>query len=70
MMEGQSGANMCKCSHHKFLAILVILFGLLFLGGSLGWWSSGVVNTGWPILVVLGGVFKFMKNKCTCCQMR
>ena len=62
----QSG-NVCKCSHHKMWPLLVVVFGLLFLGGSLSWWGAQVVNVGWPVLVVLAGLFKWMEGKCKCC---
>lgn len=66
MMEGNS-TNVCKCPHHKMLGVFVTLFGLLFLGGALGWWGSGVVNIGWPVVVVLAGLFKLMSGRCKCC---
>lgn len=67
MMNGSEGGNVCKCSHHKTMGVLVVLFGLLFLGGALGWWGGNIVNVGWPILVVLGGAFKLMEGRCKCC---
>lgn len=66
MMEGSNSANVCKCHHHKAWGILVVLFGLLFLGGNWGWWGSGVVAL-WPVLVILVGLFKLMEGKCKCC---
>ena len=57
----------CKCPHHKIVTVLVVLFGLLFLGGALDWWGSQVVNVGWPTLVILAGLFKLMRGKCKCC---
>jgi len=63
----QGGANVCKCSHHKMWSTLLIVFGLLFLGGNFGWWGMQVVNTGWPILVILAGFLKIMEGKCKCC---
>lgn len=67
MMEGQPGTNICKCSHHKFGGVLVVLFGILFLGGNLGWWAPNTVNLVWPILVIVAGGFKLMEGKCKCC---
>ena len=66
MMEGEHG-NMCKCTHHKMKGVFVVVFGLLFLGGTLGWWESNVVNVGWPILVILAGLSKLTKGMCKCC---
>ena len=57
----------CKCPHHKVMPVLVVLFGLTFLlgyWGTLGW---STVNTIWPILVILGGVFKMTESMCKCC---
>ncbi len=68
MDEGmKSSENLCKCPHHKTMSGLVILFGLLFLGGNLGWLGWGVVNAGWPVLVIVAGVMKMMEGKCKCC---
>lgn len=67
MTEGEHG-NVCKCPHHKMWGVSVVVFGLLFLGGTLGWWSSQVVNIGWPVLVILVGLSKMMKGgMCKCC---
>lgn len=65
-MEGEH-ANVCKCSHHKVKSVLTVLFGLLFLGGTLGWWSGQIVSVGWPILVIVAGLSKMMEGKCKCC---
>lgn len=66
MMEGSNEANVCGCPHHKMLGIFVVLFGLLFLGGNMGWWGAGVVAW-WPVLVILAGAFKLSKGMCKCC---
>ena len=73
-MEGQGGTmggggamNVCRCPHHKMVPILVILFGALFLLGALDMVSAWTVSIGWPILVIVGGFTKLMKNKCKCC---
>ena len=67
MMEGNEGAKVCGCPHHKMWGIFVVVFGLLFLGGNWGWWGWNVVNIGWPILVILAGGFKLMEGRCKCC---
>lgn len=67
MMNDSQGGNVCKCSHHKLGGVLVVLFGLLFLGGTFGWWGGNVVNIGWPVLVIIGGLSKMMEGKCKCC---
>jgi len=66
-MMNKDSANVCGCFHHKMWALLVIVFGLLFLGEAFGWWSSQFVMVGWPIVVVVAGLFKLMENKCKCC---
>lgn len=67
MHMNEGGENMCKCSHHRVTGVLVVLFGLLFLGGNLGWWEGGVVNMVWPVLVIVGGASKLMAGRCKCC---
>ena len=61
--------NICKCSHHKVMPILVILFGLTFLLGTLGTLTSGFVNIAWPVIVIAGGLMKLMDKSgmCKCC---
>ena len=61
------GANVCKCPHHMFTGGLLLIFGLLFLAGNLGWVGSNVVDLGWPIIVILGGIAKLGEGKCKCC---
>ena len=63
----ERSCNMCGCMHHKMMPGLVVLFGVLFLGGTLGWWGMNVVNVGWPILVIAAGLMKMMEGKCKCC---
>jgi len=64
---GNCGSNNCGCSHHKVVPGLVVLLGLLFLGGTLGWVSSYTVDVGWPIIVILAGLMKIRSNRCKCC---
>ena len=61
--------NMCSCSHHKVMPVLVILFGLTFLLGALGILASGFVNIVWPIIVIAGGLMKWANKSgmCKCC---
>ena len=54
-----SGANKCK----MMKAVLVIVFGLLFLGKALGWFSADTVNVVWPILVIIAGAGKLCPCK-------
>lgn len=58
---------MCKCGHHRMGPVLVVLFGLDFLGGAMGWWSMDFVNVSWPILVIVAGAMKMMEGRCKCC---
>lgn len=67
-MENMQGMkNVCPCSHHKVVPVLVILFGLVFLLGNWGVLSWGVVNFLWPVFVIAGGFTKLMSGKCKCC---
>jgi hypothetical protein len=56
----------CKCPHHKFPAILIVLFGLLFLLKALGYASAATADLAWPILVLLLGLLKLTAGKCKC----
>lgn len=59
--------NACKCPHHKIVPLLILLFGLDFLFGALGWLSPEFVNVSWPVLVALAGLMKLTEGKCKCC---
>jgi len=64
-MEGDMKMGMaCRCPHHKVMPILVILFGLDFLLGTVGTLTWGFVNVSWPILVILAGCMKLVKCGC------
>lgn len=68
MMDNQGMQGMmCKCPHHNMKPLLVVLFGLDFLGGAMGWWGIDFVNVSWPILVIIAGVMKMTEGKCKCC---
>ena len=69
-MQNMGGGKMvCGCAHHKVVPVFVILFGVTFLLGYWGTISWSMVNTIWPVLVILGGIMKLMdKGKmCKCC---
>ena len=61
--------NKCKCPHHKVTPILVMLFGLTFLLGTLGTLSWDTVNIIWPVLVILAGAMTLgdKSGMCKCC---
>ena len=56
----------CGCGCHKFMPIIVILFGLDFLLGMLGVLTMGFVNISWPILIIIAGCMKLFKGSCGC----
>ncbi len=66
-MQGMK--NVCSCPHHKVVPVLVVLFGLTFLLGALGILTSGFVMIAWPVLVIAGGLMKWMSKSgmCKCC---
>lgn len=68
-MEGQGIKSPCKCTHHKVLPVLVILFGLTFLLEGLGVITSSFAMIVWPVLVIAGGVMKLVSSTgmCKCC---
>lgn len=59
-------AGHCTCPHHKFGAILIILFGLTFLLGTMGVLSGMFVSYAWPVLVILFGLARLMGGSCKC----
>lgn len=65
-MPGHSCGN-CSCFHHSAISWLVVLFGLNFLFGQLGWFSSETVAWVWPILLVVGGLTKIFGKNRKCC---
>mgnify|MGYP001560885175 CR=1 FL=1 len=64
MMEN----GMCKCTHHKVVPVLIVLFGLTFLLGNLGILSGAIASIVWPSLIILGGLMKFSRGMCSCCK--
>ena len=67
MMDSSMPGNACRCPHHKMFGVFITLFGLLFVLGALNWVSRGVVDVGWPLLVLAAGLTKLFSHKCTCC---
>jgi len=68
MDMNSQGGNGCRCPHHKVgTPLFLILLGALFLAGDYGWVSASVVNTGWPILLILWGLVKMCGGSCKCC---
>lgn len=63
-MEG----NVCKCNHHKFVPLLIVLIGLSFLLQALQILTSDLVAILWPILLILAGLAKLSGRKCECCM--
>ena len=57
----------CGCPCHRSMGVLVVLFGLTFLLGTLGVISSRTMNIAWPIIVMLAGLKKTMRGMCKCC---
>ena len=66
-MEGNNHNGMCNCPHHKFMPILIVLFGLTFLLGAMGTITMGTVNIVWPIIIIVAGLFKLNRGMCKCC---
>ena len=65
MENMETKGKTCGCMHHKAMPILVILFGLAFLLGSLNIITWSFVDIAWPILVIIAGFVKL--NTCGCC---
>ena len=66
-MGNSSGANVCKCGHHKAGSVLAVVFGLLFLAGHFGYVSANIVSIGWPVIGIVAGLTKMTGSKCKCC---
>ena len=66
LMHGET----CKCVHHKFVPMLVVIFGVLFFLHAIGSLSSQTLNYMWPVIVILVGVMKMSDNMCKCYKMR
>ena len=59
--------GMCKCPHHKVIPALVVLFGLVFLLGTLNILTPGAVNIAWPVIIMVAGLTKMKSGSCKCC---
>ncbi len=66
--ESQTPDTQCQCPCHKFKGLLVILLGLVFLLGNYGVLTPEIVNTTWPILIILIGVKMLGRGFCKCCK--
>jgi len=60
------GKGYCGCPHHKITPIGIILIGLTFLAGQMGWVTMGFVAVAWPILLIVIGLGKWMGPMCRC----
>jgi uncharacterized membrane protein len=67
MDQNQKGQE-CACACHKMVPVLIVLLGLLFLLQALGILSAAVTGIIWPILLILIGLKKMLKNNCKCCK--
>ena len=56
----------CSCKHHFVTPISIILIGLAFLAGKIGWLNMDIVDLAWPFLLIVIGVGKF----CSCCNRK
>ena len=66
-MEKHENDMVCKCTHHKFVPLVVILFALTFLLGALDVLGARTVSVIWPILVGVVGLMKLTESRCKCC---
>ncbi len=66
MFEGSKDcASKCKC--HKVGPLLIVLIGVTFLLGALGYVSQETVAIVWPILLIVLGLKKMCGGMCKCC---
>lgn len=56
----------CGCGATK-MGVLITLFGLVFLLGSLGVISQAAVSSLWPTVIVIAGLLKIAKG-CACAK--
>jgi len=67
-MDMEQAGPKCQCPHHKITPIFVVLFGLVFLLGTLDVLAARTVSIVWPIIVILVGLQKMFGSRCTCCS--
>lgn len=67
MEETTQQGKTCNCPHHKVVPIAIVLIGLVVLLGTFQILSSMVVNTIWPILLIIIGGTKLKGKMCKCC---
>ena len=66
MMDESKGCpTQCKC--HKVGPLLIVLIGVTFLLGALGYVSASMVAIVWPILLIILGLKKMCGGMCKCC---
>ena len=65
-MNKHEGGMMCKCVHHKFVPVLVVVFAAMFLLNAFDVVSDRNLSIGWPIVVGLAGILKMSEGKCSC----
>jgi hypothetical protein len=63
----ENSQSCCKCMCHSTIPVLIVLFGLTFLLKELGVVSASTANIVWPVIIILIGLKKIMKNVCKCC---
>ncbi|MGE4170027.1 MAG: DUF5668 domain-containing protein [Candidatus Margulisiibacteriota bacterium] len=63
-------SSKCSCLCHKTLAVLVILFGAVFLLGHAHVISQHAVDLAWPALIVLAGLKMIFSGICKCCKKK
>jgi hypothetical protein len=65
-MNHMNNAAHCNCPHHKIGAILIILFGLTLLLGTMGTLSPLFVSYAVPVLFIVYGITRLMGGSCKC----
>lgn len=63
------GGDMCGCWHHKITPLVIMAIGLVFLLGALDVITADIVNTVWPILLMVVGFSKLTGSGCGCCKL-
>lgn len=63
--EMMKNGMVCRCTHHKFIPVLIILFGLTFLLQAMNVFTPMFVSIAWPMMVIAAGLTKL--GGCKCC---